>query len=58
MLVFKMLKYESGNFEGLLLLLLSENVEGRANLGDLGVDGRILLRAVLTIRFEVVEWFK
>jgi len=27
-------------------------------LGDLAVDGRILLKAVITIRFEGVEWFQ
>jgi hypothetical protein len=39
-------------------LFFSKNVKGRAHLADLGVDGRILLKAVLTIGSEVVEWFQ
>ena len=42
----------------IITVFFSENVEGRTHLGELGVDGRIPLKAVFTKGSEVVEWFQ
>jgi hypothetical protein len=36
---------------------LSENLKGRYHFGDLGVDGRIILKTCLKfVRYESVDW--
>jgi hypothetical protein len=37
-------------------IVLVGNVKGRKQLGDLGVDVKIILKWMLTVGFEDVDW--